>query len=118
MKNLFEKLKKKWGVDGSRFILICIAFSAAGMSVVFIKPFIFDLLLPETSSEFLKWVVYILTLFPAYQILLLGYGFLLGQFNFFWEKQKRLLSIISSFFNIPRNYFNKKSSPDNRKNDY
>lgn len=28
---------------------------------------------------------------PAYQVLLLVYGALLGQFYFFWEKEKKLL---------------------------
>jgi hypothetical protein len=35
-----------------------------------------------------------LFVFPAYQILILVYGFLLGQFDFFWQKEKKLLQRI------------------------
>ncbi|MFW5726702.1 MAG: DUF6787 family protein, partial [bacterium] len=35
---------------------------------------------------------------PAYQFLLLGYGALFGQFQFFWNKEKKMLKRISKTF--------------------
>jgi hypothetical protein len=36
----------------------------------------------------------VLFLFPTYQVLLLLYGGLLGQFGFFWAKEKKMLRAI------------------------
>jgi hypothetical protein len=36
-------------------------------------------------------VLYLLVIFPLYQVLLLVYGALFGQFRFFWKKEKQLL---------------------------
>jgi hypothetical protein len=38
--------------------------------------------------------VYIPIVFPLYQINLLIFGFLLGQFEFFWEKEKALVRFV------------------------
>jgi hypothetical protein len=46
----------------------------------------------------IKTIAYILFVFPAYQVLLLTYGFILGQFSFFWEKEKKMARWVVSKF--------------------
>ena len=99
MKNPLQLLGKKWGVSGFQFVLICLAFAGAGMTVVLLKPIVFDLLLPTDAHQGFKWLIYVLALFPIYQLALLGYGCCLGQFDFFWKKQKNLIIAISKLFN-------------------
>ena len=43
----------------------------------------------ETSSGWLYWPLRILLIFPIYQILLVGIGWLFGQFQFFWAFEKK-----------------------------
>ena len=98
MKNFLEILKKKWGVSGLDFFLICLVFSLTGITVVLIKPLIFDLLLPDKTSNLIKWFTYIIIIFPTYQLLLLLYAYIFKQFDFFWAKQKKLLLVLSRPF--------------------
>jgi len=93
---LFERLKLKWGIESNwQIFVIIVAFALAGSSVVIVRKAYFDLLgFHEGTSFWLKTVAYLLFIFPAYQILLLGYGTLLGQFKFFWEKEKAMLRSI------------------------
>lgn len=86
------RLQEKWGL-GSLFqvIAVLIVFSLAGSSVVFLRKTFFGFLgFDEHTSMWVKTLTYILFVFPAYQALLLAYGFIFGQFSFFWEKEKKM----------------------------
>jgi len=87
----FQRMKDKWGVGLGGVIAILVAFSLAGMTVVRLRQPIMGLLLSETAPTWLWWVTYLCLIFPLYQICLLMYGSLLGQFGFFWEKEKKML---------------------------
>jgi hypothetical protein len=95
-----EKLKQKWGLKSLiQVILILIVFSLTGMTVVLIRPAVFSWFgFNESTPFWLKTVTYILLIFPMYQILILVYGTLFGQFTFFWEKEKKLFKAISKPF--------------------
>ncbi len=97
MIKFFNKLKLKWGITSDWQVLtILIAFSLAGPTVIFIKGWYFDLLaFNDQTPTFIKTIAYLVFIFPAYQVILLIYGFLLGQFQFFWEKEKALVRAIS-----------------------
>ena len=73
------------------FFMINVVFALAGMSIGFERKPIFDLLgiTPETAF-WIKVVVYIPLIIPLYQLNLIVFGFLLGQFDFFWEKEKKM----------------------------
>jgi hypothetical protein len=94
------KLKVKWGLDSLvQVVLVLVVFSLTGMSVVFLRKTFFHLIgFDEHTPMWLKTVTYIFTVFPAYQVLLLFYGFLLGQFSFFWEKEKKMFRFIAKAF--------------------
>jgi hypothetical protein len=90
------RLQQKWGVSSVWQVLLIIAvFSLAGSSAVALRKSFFQLIGFDAQTAFwLKAVVYILFLFPTYQVLLLLYGTLLGQFRFFWAKEKKMLLAI------------------------
>ena len=98
--NFLTKLQHKWGVESLfQVFLILLAFSLAGSSVVFFRKLLFNLLGYNSLTPFwLKTVTYIIFIFPTYQVLILLYGTLLGQFNFFWEKEKKLGRAIKKMF--------------------
>ena len=86
-----SKLKQKWNIRNNwDFILIMLVFSLAGMSISFVRPIIFHLLKIDHAALWIKILVYIPLIPPVYQLGLLFFGFFLGQFGFFWEKEKRL----------------------------
>ncbi len=96
----FQRLKQKWGVDSAlQVVLILIVFSLAGSTAVMLRKSFFNLIGFNANTAFwLKTIVYILFLFPTYQILLLIYGTLLGQFKFFWAKERKMLLAIRRIF--------------------
>jgi len=88
---MLDKLKTRWGIHSNvQIILILIVFSVTGSAAVYVKKLIFDLLGIDTdTSLWIKIPMYILTILPAYQILLLIFGFIFGQFRFFYNFQKK-----------------------------
>jgi len=93
---IFARLKKKWDIKSNwDFFLINVVFSLAGMAIVFVRKPIFALIgiTPETAL-WIKTLVYIPLIIPIYQVNLLIFGFLLGQFPFFWEKEKKIFEFL------------------------
>ncbi len=89
---MFERLKNKWQItSNAQLLAVLLTFTLAGSSVVWVRKFVFQLLgYTEATPMWIKTVTYLLLLFPSYQLLLLIYGTLLGQFRFFWNKEKAL----------------------------
>jgi hypothetical protein len=81
-----ERLKKRWGVGPWGVLAIVVAFSLAGMTVVRLKGPVLGLIMPANAPNWVQWVAYLVIIFPLYQVLLLAYGTVLGQFDFFWKK--------------------------------
>lgn len=90
--NWIERLQQKWGVTSVwSVIAILLTFTFSGSTVVWLRKGLFSLLNYDGSTPFwLKTITYLVFIFPTYQALLLIYGFILGQFRFFWEKEKKL----------------------------
>jgi hypothetical protein len=86
------RMKQRWRVQSTaRFWLIMLVFSLAGMSVVRAKPYIFELLhVPGDLPWWIDIPIWLLTVFPAYQVLLLLWAAVFGQWSFFWEKEKKM----------------------------
>lgn len=80
-------------------ILVLVVFACTGTTVLLIKAPIFDVLgVNMEEGGFWKTVLYLLLVLPLYQALLLAYGFIFGQFRFFWEKEKRFIKKIGKIF--------------------
>lgn len=99
-KNFIEKLKVKWGLESVfQVIIILLVFSVTGTTVVYLRKVLFTVLgFDDGTALWLKTITYILFVFPAYQLLILGYGALFGQFEFFWNKEKKLFYTIKRLF--------------------
>ena len=97
------KLKLKWGITSDwDFFLICLVFSLAGMMVSVCRRPVFHLLGIERATPlWIKTLVYIPVIIPIYQLSLILFSFPLGQFSFFWSKQKRLGRFILRAFQRP-----------------
>ena len=90
-----KKLKEKWGITSNfQLIIILLVFSITGsVSVVIAKPSLSLIGLERTTIvPWIFWPVRILIIFPIYQILILVVGALFGQFKFFWNFEKKMLS--------------------------
>jgi hypothetical protein len=86
----WARMKSRWGVSTWGVIAILLAFSLAGSTVLRITRPILNFILPEDVPRWLWWTARIMIIVPVYQVLLLGYGTILGQFRFFWAKEKKM----------------------------
>ncbi|MCG8702342.1 MAG: hypothetical protein MI922_30100 [Bacteroidales bacterium] len=90
---MIKYLKEKWGVKNIfDLIIILLVFSVTGMSAVYVKKWIFNVL--SISSEtpvLLRIMLYIVTIVPSYYMLLMIYGTIFGKRKFFWEFEKKSL---------------------------
>lgn len=89
-----EKLKERWGVTSNfQIAIIFIVFAVTGSTAAKIAAPItsFIGLDRETTNTWLYWVVRILLIFPIYQVLLVCFGWLFGQYKFFWAFEKKML---------------------------
>lgn len=92
---LFKKLEKKWKLDYRwEMIRVFIVFSITGSSSVFIGKPIMALIgiTKDNLNTSVYWTLYILVGIIFYQFMLIFYGWLFGQFKFFWNFEKKMLS--------------------------
>ncbi len=90
-----EKLKKRWGIDSNfQIVIIFIVFAVTGSTAAKLAAPITEFigLGQETTSTWLYWTVRILLIFPIYQVLLVAFGWLFGQFRFFWNFEKKMIN--------------------------
>lgn len=89
-----EKLKERWGLTSvTQVFLILLVFACTGMTSLYVKEGLYWMagITPETNP-WIRIPYRILATFVAYQFLLLSYGWIFGQFQFFWNFEKRFLS--------------------------
>ena len=87
-----EKLKQRWGIDSNfQILVIFIVFAVTGSTAIkLVAPITgFIGLDRETTNAWLYWTIRILLIFPTYQVLLVAFGWLFGQFKFFWNFEKK-----------------------------
>jgi hypothetical protein len=96
-----EKLKKRWGIDSNwQVIVIMIVFSVTGYTSLLVAKPVLSLvgLSQEATNPWIYRPLRILMIFPIYQILIVFFGWLFGQFNFFWNFEKKMLKRIGMGF--------------------
>lgn len=87
--SFLERLRLKWGLRSLwQVIIILIVFALTGTTVMLLKKPIVAFFTADGGNIWFSILYYILIL-PIYNVVLLGYGFLFGQFSFFWEFEKR-----------------------------
>ena len=90
----FKKLENRWVVDQRwEMIAIFIVFAITGsVSAKFAEPLTHFIGIDrETHSGWIYWPIRILIILPIYQVLLVLFGWLFGQFRFFWDFEKKML---------------------------
>lgn len=91
---LFKKLENKWIVNHRwEMIRIFIVFSVTGSSSLFVGRPVIKLLgiTPDNLIGPIYWILYIIIGLVFYQIMLVFFGWLFGQFEFFWNFEKKML---------------------------
>ena len=94
------KLQDKWKLKNLwQVILVLVVFACTGLTVLYIKEPIFELLgISVEKGGFWKTILYLLFVLPLYQAFLLVYGCIFGQFDFFWEKEKQFIRRMGKMF--------------------
>jgi len=93
-----QRLQAKWKLESIfQVVMILIVFACTGFTILFIKNPILDFFGVEKGGV-INTLLYLLLVLPLYQIFLLVYGFIFGQFRFFWEKEKQILRRIGGLF--------------------
>lgn len=89
-----NKLKQRWGItSGFQFAIILIVFAITGSTAAYLsKPILawFGIVKGEVSA-WVYYPLYIVLIFPVYQVLLISIGTIFGQFKFFWAFEKKML---------------------------
>lgn len=89
---MFKRLQQKWGVSTRQFWILFIVFGLTGTTTAMLTRYITSWLgMDETSFWLWKLLLRVGMLLFGYQVILLTYGFLLGQWAFFWKYEKKLL---------------------------
>ncbi|MEH6680092.1 MAG: DUF6787 family protein [Sediminicola sp.] len=94
-----NRLKQRWGITSNfEVFIILTVFALTGSSSVKIARPLLDAIgfsrsiFPDAGIyTFIYWTVRILIIFPIYQLLLIFFGWLFGQFTFFWNFEKKML---------------------------
>lgn len=88
---MFKKLQQHWGVSEWRFFLILCTFAVTGTFTAWVSKGITQWVDVEKFS-FTWWLLKIAVLIIGYQFFILFFGFLFGQFSFFWKFEKKILT--------------------------
>ena len=106
------RFKKRWGIESNfQLTIIIIVFAITGSaSALLSKPFCVWLGITKADLGFWFTPVRLLMIFPIYQVLLVGIGFVFGQFKFFWAFEKKMLHGMKLGFLLPKEDHNDEDS--------
>jgi hypothetical protein len=93
--------KERWNITSNwQVFVILIVFAVTGStSALAAKPLlVFIGITKATTSGWLYFPLYIILVFPIYQLLLVSFGFIFGQFKFFWAFEKKMLRSMKLHF--------------------
>ena len=92
-----EKLQERWGVaSGWQVLAILVVFACTGMTSLYVKQGLYFIVgITEETDQWIRVTYRIFATFFAYQVLLLAFGWLFGQFQFFWGSEKKMLKRFS-----------------------
>lgn len=85
-----QSLKNRWKLDSVwQVVFVLITFACTGFTVMWLKTPIVGWISGSNDHQTLYTILYYIFILPIYNIILLIYGFLFGQFAFFWEFEKK-----------------------------
>ena len=104
-----NNFKKRWNIKSNwQLVVIIVVFAITGSSAAYLsKPILSTFgITKESLSAWNYYPLYIILIFPVYQVLLVSFGLLFGQFSFFWAFEKKMLR--SCGLGFIANWFEKK----------
>lgn len=91
---MLERLKVKWGIKNNwAIIAILIVFAINGSFAAWVAEPVCEFLgiSKDAMSGWIYWPIRIVLIFPIYQLTLPIVGWIFGQFQFFWNFEKKFL---------------------------
>jgi hypothetical protein len=89
-----KNFKQRWNITSNwQMAVIFVVFAITGSTAAYLSKPILEWfgIQKETISLWIYYPLYIILIFPVYQVLLVSFGFLFGQFHFFWAFEKKML---------------------------
>ena len=94
-----QKLQQRWKVRNAfQVMVILLVFACTGFTVLFLKTPFFLYFFGDGPMPVWASVLYYILILPVYNLFLLFYGAILGQFQFFWAFEKRFFGRIFTTF--------------------
>jgi hypothetical protein len=92
--SFFEKLKERWGITSNwRLLKICFIFAITGLSSVQVRKVLFPLLgVTSETPVYLKVILWIVFLMPAYYLFMMLYAILFREKDFFFGMMGKTFS--------------------------
>ncbi len=87
---MIKRLQEHWGINGIRFLMVMIVFAITGTLTAWISREITSWI-PAGNYSLLWWVLKLIVFLIGYPLILIIIATLLGQFEFFWRFEKKLL---------------------------
>lgn len=98
-KNWLQRLQDKWKLKNTvQVVLVLVVFACTGTTILLIKKPLMTLISPEFKDHWFFSALYFIFILPLYNVFLLFYGFVFGQFAFFWEFEKKTFRRIAGRF--------------------
>lgn len=102
--------KERWNIKSNwQIFVILVVFAVTGSSAALLSKPILALfgIIKGSVSGWIYYPLYIVLIFPVYQVLLVSFGFVFGQFTFFWAFERKMLRSMGFGF-----LFRNKKSPN------
>jgi hypothetical protein len=88
-----KKFKLRWEIETNwQLLVILLVFAITGSTAAKLAGPLTDLIgVSREMGGVIYWATRILIIFPAYQVLLIFFGWLYGEYKFFWKFEKKML---------------------------
>ena len=88
-----KKLKQRWKIDSNtQLFIILLVFAITGSSAAKLAEPITEFFgIEKEMGWYVYWPFRILIVLPIYKVLLVFFGWVFGQFVFFWNFEKKML---------------------------
>jgi len=96
--------KERWNIKSNwQVFVILVVFAITGSTAAYLSKPILALfgIVKGGVSNWVYYPLYIILIFPVYQVLLVSFGFIFGQFTFFWAFEKKMLRSMGLGFLVP-----------------
>ena len=96
-----KKIRNFFKVDSNyQLLIINVVFAVTGTTALFATDYLLDFfsINYENYGASIYWLSRIIFIIPVYQVLLIIYGTIFGEFSYFWKMEKKTLCKIFSIF--------------------